>query len=103
MNLSGFKKITKEVVRKFPGKQWKAEIRTLDLVEEVGELCNAILVTEGHKGKKRAKAELADSLVDILFDLILLADIYKINLDKEYLKMIEDIKNKKERKKAACN
>jgi NTP pyrophosphatase (non-canonical NTP hydrolase) len=98
MNLAGLKKITKEVVRKFPGKQWKAEVRSLDLVEEVGELCNAILVREGHKGKKRAKAELADSLVDILFDLILLADIYKIDLDKEYLKMIADIKRRQKEK-----
>jgi NTP pyrophosphatase (non-canonical NTP hydrolase) len=98
MNLDELQKITKEVVKKFPGKQWKAEIRTLDLVEEVGELCNAILVEEGHKGKKRAKAELADSLVDILFDLILLADIYKVNLDKEYLKMIADIKKRQKEK-----
>lgn len=91
MNLQELQKLTKKVTKKFPGKQWSPEVRALDLVEEVGELCNAILIKEGHKGKKRAKAELVDSLVDILFDLILLADIYKIDLDKSYLEMIENI------------
>ncbi len=98
MNLQEIQKITKKIVKKFPGKQWKVEVRTLDLVEEIGELCNAILIKEGHKGKKRAKADLADSLVDILFDLVLLADIYKVDLNKEYSKMIREIiKRQKEK------
>ncbi|GAI26667.1 unnamed protein product, partial [marine sediment metagenome] len=59
---------------------------------------NTILVREGYKGKKRAKADLADSIVDILFDLILLADIYKIDIDKEYFKMIENIVQRQKEK-----
>jgi len=98
MNLRELQIITKKVVKKFPGKQWGPEIRVLDLVEEIGELCNAILVREGHKGKKRAKSDLADSLVDIIFDLVLLADIYKVDLDKEYSKMIENIMKRQKEK-----
>lgn len=98
MNIKELQKRTTEVVKNFPRKQWKAEVRMLDLVEEVGELCNAILIKEGHKGQKRAKSDLKDSLVDILFDIILLADIYKVNLDEEYVKMLEDIiKRQKEK------
>jgi NTP pyrophosphatase (non-canonical NTP hydrolase) len=91
MTLNQLKVITKRATRKFPGKKWRPEIRTLDLVEEVGELCNAVLIKEGHKGKKRTKGELADSIVDILFDLILIADNYRIDIGKEYFKMIKDI------------
>src|SRR4030042_1091249 len=99
MNLRQLTAITKKVTKKFPGKQWKSEVRTLDLVEEVGELCNAILVEEGHKGRKRAKAELSDSVVDVLFDLLLIADLYKIDIDKEYSKMIKEIMKRKKEKK----
>jgi len=91
MELKELTEMTKKVVNDFPGKEWRPEVRTLDLVEEVGELCNAILVKEGHKGSKRAKADLADSIADILFDLILIADSYNIDINEEYPKMIKDI------------
>ncbi|MFC1629803.1 MazG-like family protein [Patescibacteria group bacterium] len=97
MSFSKLTKKTKKVAKKFPGKQWKPEIRTLDLVEEIGELCNAILIKEKHKGEKRAKIDLTDSIVDILFDLVLLADYYKIDIDKEYSKMINDIEKRQKR------
>lgn len=61
----------------------------IDLMEETGELANAILVKEGYKTTKRQKAELGDSLADILFDLILIADQYGLDLEKEYLTMLE--------------
>lgn len=98
MNFKDLSETTKKVVKVFPGKRWKPEVRTLDLVEEVGELANAILVKEKHKGKKRAKTDLADSIVDILFDLILLADYYKVDIDKEYSKMIKELKKRQKRK-----
>ena len=98
MNFKQLSRTTKEVTRKFPGKRWKPEVRALDLVEEIGELCNAILVKEGYKGKKRAKADLVDSIVDTLFDLILIADFYKIDIDREYSKMIKDIKRRQKEK-----
>jgi len=52
----------------------------IDLMEEVGELSNAILVQEKFKSEKRKKADLKDSVADVLFDLILIANYYKNEL-----------------------
>lgn len=57
-------------------------------------MANAILVREGHKGPKRAKADLADSLCDILFDLLLLAHHYGVDLDAEYPKMLDQLRQR---------
>jgi NTP pyrophosphatase (non-canonical NTP hydrolase) len=71
--------------------------RFIDLVEEVGELANAMLLYDKVKPdrhKKGTKDEIADSLVDVIYNVILLADHYKINLDKEYLKMLKDLQKR---------
>lgn len=67
------------------------EARFVDLVEEVGELANAILTTEGHKSKKCTRADIADSLADILYNVIILADLYEVNLEKEMKEMLEKL------------
>ena len=82
---------TKKLTKKFPGSGWKAETRFVDLVEEIGELANAILVKEKRKSKKRQKSEIADSLCDCLYNILILSDIYKIDLDKEYQQVLKQI------------
>ena len=91
-------KKTLNVSKKFP-KEMGKEARFVDLVEEVGELANAILITEGHKSRKCARAEVADSLADILYNLIVLADLYGVDLENEtevMLKRLEKRIKKKE-------
>lgn len=66
----------------------------LDLMEEVGELANAMLMVDGGKtsgnpDKQRTKEDVADALADCMYDLIVLADHYDIDLDKEYTSMIK--------------
>lgn len=72
---------------------WTVHNRMLELIEEVGELANAIQTEEGFKTKKRKKADLVDSICDVLFEVFNIAAHYKVDLDKEYpkvLKMIDD-------------
>lgn len=77
--------------------------RMLDLVEETGELAHAMLMVDGGKtsgdpGKQRTKADIADALADILYDLVILAKEYDIELDDIYPKMLEEMKNRFEKK-----
>lgn len=70
--------------------------RMIDLMEEVGELANAMLMVDGGKtsgnpSKQRTKADVADALADCLYDLILLADHYGIDLDKKYPEMLVEM------------
>jgi NTP pyrophosphatase (non-canonical NTP hydrolase) len=88
-------KMTLEVVREIrKDLHWDSKERFMNLVEEVGELANAILCREKRKGAKRRRSDLADSIGDILFNLLILAKHYGVDLNKEYPKVLEDLKKR---------
>lgn len=73
--------------------------RFIDLVEEVGELANAMLLNDGvkpNKYKTESKEEIADAMADILYNLVLLADHYDIDLEEEYAKMLKHLKKRQD-------
>jgi len=97
MNLKDLTQKSKKVAGQFPKKfQWQAKERFIDLVEEVGELANAILVQERNKPKRVLFKgnSITDALCDILFDLLVLADYYRVNLEKEYPKMLKRLEGR---------
>ncbi len=85
---------TRKVKDQMPGEPWGIYQRFNDLVEETGELANAIQVKEGWKTKNRAKAELVDSVCDVLYSILLVADHYEIDLEKEYPKVLGELKQR---------
>lgn len=85
---------TKKVKDKMPGKPWGIYQRLNDLVEETGELANAIQVKEGWKTKNRAKAELVNSVCDVLYSILLIAELYNIDLEKEYPDVLGEIEGR---------
>ncbi len=74
--------------------KWDGKTLLIDLMEEVGELSNAVLVAEGAKSEKRRKAELGDSFADVLLAVILLADAYGVDIEKEYGAALEQINSR---------
>lgn len=87
---------TTNVVSKMPNpKPWHIHARMVELMEEVGELANAIQTTEGYKTKNRQKSEIVDSVCDVLFELLNIAAYYKVDLDKEYPKVLKYIDNRR--------
>jgi len=86
---------TKTIAQKFP-KEFDKKTRFIDLVEEIGELANAILIAEKDKPKNRAFQldGLKDSLCDVLADILLLASDYNIDLDIEYQKMLQQLEER---------
>ena len=90
-NLNEAAKDTDLVAKKMPNKGWTIHNRFVELVEEVGELANAIQATEGYKSKNRQKSEVIDSVCDILFQVLQIANHYKVDLDKEYPKVLKQI------------
>ena len=87
------KKVVEEIEAK-RGRKWDNKTRFMDLVEEIGELSNAILSETGDKNMKRKKADIVDSICDVLFDLLILAGSYGIDLNREYPKVLEQIKER---------
>lgn len=91
-------KETIKVALKMPKKkEWRVHNNFAAMVEEVGELGNAIQVKEGFKSKKRKKSEIADSLCDILYELFRIAKWYEVDLDKEYLLVLKQIDDRRKR------
>ena len=94
------KELTKETVKvnqKFDNwKAWDNNIRFIDLVEEIGELANAVLTKQRAKGNKPGwQIEgFKDSLCDVLYDLLVLAEQNDVDLEKEYLEMLERLKKR---------
>ncbi len=86
-------KIIKEF-QKIEKRPWTPEVIMLDLMEEVGELANAILVKEEYKSVKREISGLRDSIADVLYALVRLANFYKINIKDEYMKMLKELRNR---------
>lgn len=87
---------TQKVTSQMPGnKNWTIHNRFVELAEEVGELGNAIQTDEGFKSKKRKKSELVDSVCDVLFEVFAIAAHYKVDLDKEYPKVLKQINDRR--------
>lgn len=83
---------THEIASQMPNnKEWDVHHRFVELVEEVGELANAIQTEEGYKSSKRKKSDVTNSVCDILFEILLIADHYNIDLDKEYPAVLQEI------------
>ncbi len=85
-------KVTNRIPQNLP---WTIHNRMVELMEEVGELANAIQTDEGYKSKKRKKSDLVDSICDVLFEVLNIAAHYKVDLDKEYPKVLKFINGRR--------
>lgn len=77
--------------------QMSKQDRMIDLVEEVGELAQAMLIVDKRKktndpSKQKTKADIADALCDVFYDLIMLSKNYDIDLPSEYTSMLARLK-----------
>lgn len=96
LSLNEHKDATWKVTSKMPrNKSWSIHNRFAELVEEVGELANAIQTDEGFKSKKRKKSEVVDSVCDVMFEIFNIASFYKVDLDNEYPKVLKQIDDRR--------
>jgi NTP pyrophosphatase (non-canonical NTP hydrolase) len=89
---------TKELSERFPNKYSKQE-RLLDVMEEAGELAQAVLIVEGIKNtndlsKQKTVEDVADAIGDILYALIHVARDYDRDLVKDYEQMLDRLEKR---------
>lgn len=77
-------KFYEEMKKRYPDVRWEVEHFTIDLMEEVGELANAILCERGHKFKNRQKSTIEDAIFDTLFDLFMIANEMGVDLEEAW-------------------
>lgn len=98
MNLLQLQQTTADLQKQFPRNFSKVELLA-DLTEEVGELAQAILITEKIKvtndpNKRRTTEDVANALGDILFDVLVMAEKYGLDMEVEYQKVLEELKGR---------
>jgi NTP pyrophosphatase (non-canonical NTP hydrolase) len=98
------KKLQRKIIKsmtewdKLKRKKYVPETAFYHLVEEVGELSKE-LVNERRRPEKYSKEKLIDAIGDILIYTVLLASLYKVDIEKLILNIIkQDKKRMKELK-----
>lgn len=92
---------TRELDAKFPNR-YDARDHFIDLVEEVGELAQAMQIAGGRKmttlaAKQRGREDVVDAICDVLFELIRLSDKLGVDLEAEYLNVLKHIQGRIEK------
>jgi NTP pyrophosphatase (non-canonical NTP hydrolase) len=69
----------------------------IDLMEEMGELAQALQISTGRKitndpKKIRTQEDVIDGICDVMFALVRLADTRGLDLESEYMKMLSRIR-----------
>lgn len=75
------------------GKVWSRENIAEGLVSDVGDLMKLVLTKQGLRNMDNVDEKLAHELSDCLWSIIILAESYDINLEKAFMKNMDELKN----------
>lgn len=76
------------------GRTWTDEEIALGLVGDIGDLMKLIQSKNNIRDISDTDNKIAHELSDCLCSILVLADIYKIDLEKVFLKTMDDLENK---------
>lgn len=71
--------------------RWDIKTRLVNLSEEVGELAHDVLVKEKLKNDKPIAKNLGADLTNLMYELFLIANHYKIDLDKSWETFLKEM------------
>jgi NTP pyrophosphatase (non-canonical NTP hydrolase) len=80
-----------EVERTRYGRRWNAEEVALGFVGDVGDLAKLVLAEAGVRGIPNHREKLAHELADCLWSVLVLARLYEIDLEREFIKTMEGL------------
>lgn len=73
-------------------KNWGAKEYAMGFVGDVGDLTKLVMAKEGLRHKDDVDAKLAHELSDCLWSVLVLAKQYDIDLEKAFLKTMDELK-----------
>lgn len=71
------------------GRRWTKEELAMGLVGDVGDLMKLIAAKEGVRSAKDVDSKLGHELSDILWSIIVLAEKYGVDLEKEFSRTMD--------------
>ena len=75
------------------GTSWTNEEMALGFVGDVGDLAKLVMAQNGRRAIPEAERKLAHELADCLWSIIVLADGHGVDLEKAFLKTMDDLEN----------
>jgi NTP pyrophosphatase (non-canonical NTP hydrolase) len=75
------------------GTAWSNEELALGFVGDVGDLAKLVMAQNGRRNIPEAESKLAHELADCLWSIIVLADGHGLDLEKAFLKTMDDLEN----------
>ena len=80
-----------EYEEKLHGRSWTREEIMLGFVGDVGDLSKLVQANEGIRRIEDAKDKLAHELSDCLWSIMILADLYEVDLEDAFVRTMDDI------------
>lgn len=77
--------------KKSGAKEWSKEQLMQGFVGDVGDLMKLVMAKEGLRKIENVDEKLAHELSDCLWSVIVLADSYKVNLEKSFIKTMKEL------------
>lgn len=75
-------------------KVWGGKDYAMGFVGDVGDLQKAIMAAEGMRTLDDAEAKLGHELADCLWSILVLADHYNIDLEKQFSKTMSELEHR---------
>ncbi len=73
------------------GRSWSGEEIAMGFVGDVGDLMKLVMAQHGVRDIANSKEKLAHELADCLWAVIVLADIYGVDLERAFLTTMDDL------------
>jgi NTP pyrophosphatase (non-canonical NTP hydrolase) len=73
------------------GRAWTREEIVLGFVGDVGDLAKLVVAQEGVRDIPKADAKLAHELADCLWSVLVLAQMYEINLERTFVETMDQL------------
>ena len=75
------------------GTAWTSEEIALGFVGDVGDLAKLVLAENGKRKIDNSKDKLEHEISDCLWSVIVLANLHDINLEKSFMKTMDELEN----------
>ena len=75
------------------GSSWTSEEIALGFVGDVGDLAKLVVAENGKRKIENSKEKLEHEISDCLWSLIVLAHLHQIDIEKSFLKTMDELKN----------
>lgn len=90
-----------ELGAKLRNNTWDAKDYAMGFVGDVGDLMKLVAAKEGVRAGEDIDRKLAHELVDCLWSVLILAEHYGIDIDKEFTKNMDELEDRLRKEKAA--